>query len=59
MTAIQGYAETLQRVKLTPEREGKALSYIESECKRLPRLSAKMLELTGLYRRTGNWKKRT
>ena len=58
MTAIQGYAETLQRVKLTPEREGKALSYIESECKRLSRLSAKMLELTGLYQADGKLEKR-
>ena len=58
MTAIQGYAETLQRVKLTPEREGKALSYIESECKRLSRLSVKMLELTGLYQADGKLEKR-
>lgn len=48
MTAIQGYAETLQRVKLPWERQQKALSYIQQECQRLSRLSAKMLELVSL-----------
>ena len=39
MTAIIGYADTLLTVRLTPERQEKALT----------RLSMKMLELTGLY----------
>lgn len=53
MTAILGYAETLQRVKLPPDRRDKALRYIESECRRLSGLSAKMLELTGLHQEEG------
>lgn len=48
MTAIQGYAETLQRIQLPPEKQERSLAYIEKECKRLSRLSAKMLELTEL-----------
>ena len=48
MTAIIGYADTLLTVRLTPERQEKALIYIENECRRLSRLSMKMLELTGL-----------
>lgn len=54
MTAIQGYAETLQRVKLSPEKQEKALAYIEQECKRLSRLSGKMLELTMLSGEPGD-----
>ena len=49
MTAIIGYADTLLTVRLTPERQEKALIYIENECRRLSRLSMKMMELTGLY----------
>lgn len=49
MTAIIGYADTLLTVRLTPERQEKALIYIENECRRLSRLSMKILELTGLY----------
>ena len=49
MTAIQGYAQTLQRLSLSPEKQEKALTYIEKESKRLSRLSAKMLELTRLW----------
>ncbi len=48
MTGIQGYAELLQRVKLPPEKQDHALHYIEAECKRLSRLSNKMLQLTKL-----------
>lgn len=48
MTAIQGYAQLLQRVSLTPERQTNALNYIEEECRRLSRLSEKMLLLTEL-----------
>lgn len=48
MTAIQGYAELLQRVELTQERRMGALGYIEGECRRLSRLSEKMLLLVEL-----------
>ena len=48
MTGIQGYAELLQRVELPEERQQEALSYIEQECKRLSRLSAKLLQLEEL-----------
>ena len=48
LTGIQGYAELLQRVKLPPERQADALGYMEEECKRLTRLSVKMLQLTEL-----------
>lgn len=53
MTAISGYSETLLTVKLSPERREQALNYIRSECLRLSRLSAKLLELTGLYHADG------
>lgn len=53
MMAIQGYAESLLRLTLSKEQQEKSLGYIESECKRLSRLSAKMLELTGLYQADG------
>ncbi|MCD8023276.1 MAG: HAMP domain-containing histidine kinase [Lachnospiraceae bacterium] len=48
MTSIQGYAELLQRVKLTPERQASSLKYIEEESQRLSRLSVKMLRLLDL-----------
>ncbi len=48
MTGIQGYAELLQRVELSKERQQEALGYIEQECKRLSRLSAKLLQLEEL-----------
>lgn len=53
MTAIIGYADTLLTVRLSKERQERALTYIGNECRRLSRLSVKMLELTGLYE-TGN-----
>lgn len=49
MTAIIGYADTLLTVRLSDQRREQALTYIEQECRRLSRLSVKMLELTGLY----------
>lgn len=48
MTGIQGYAQLLQKVELPPERQAAALAYMEEECKRLSRLSVKMLQLTEL-----------
>lgn len=53
MTAIIGYADTLLTVRLSEERREKALTYIGKECRRLSRLSVKMLELTGLYQEGG------
>ena len=49
MTAIIGYADTLLTVRLSDRRREQALTYIGRECRRLSRLSVKMLELTGLY----------
>ena len=49
MTSILGYADTLLTVRLQRQQQERALSYISSECRRLSRLSVKMLELTGLY----------
>lgn len=49
MTAIMGYADTLLTVQLSEKWRVKSLEYIRSECRRLSRLSAKMMELTGLY----------
>lgn len=48
MTGIQGYAELLQRVELPPGRQRTALAYIEQECRRLSRLSVKLLQLAEL-----------
>ena len=49
MTAIIGYADTLLTLRLSERRREQALHYIGDECRRLSRLSVKMLELTGLY----------
>lgn len=49
MTAIIGYSDTLLTVELSEKRRIQALNYIRSEGRRLSRLAAKMLELTGLY----------
>ena len=49
MTSILGYADALLTVRLQRQQQERALSYISSECRRLSRLSVKMLELTGLY----------
>lgn len=49
MTAIIGYSDTLLTVELSEKRRIQALNYIRSEGKRLSRLAAKMMELTGLY----------
>lgn len=49
MTSIIGYADTLLRVKLAPEKKERALLYIRSECQRLSRLSKKLMDLNNLY----------
>lgn len=52
LTAISGYAQTLRRVKLSPEDRELALEYICRESARLDRLSKKMLRLLELDRDT-------
>ena len=49
MTSIIGYADTILTVRIRKEQQERALTYISNECRRLSRLSVKMLELTGLY----------
>lgn len=48
MTSIIGFADTLLRVKLADEQKERALFFIQHECKRLSRLSQKLLELNSL-----------
>lgn len=48
LTAISGYAETMRRIKLSEEDEAEALDYICKECRRLERLSQKMMRLLKL-----------
>lgn len=52
LTAISGYAQTLRRMKLSPEDRELALEYICRESARLDRLSKKMLRLLELDRDT-------
>lgn len=52
LTAISGYAQTLQSVELPPGDRELALTYIVSESRRLDRLSKKMLRLLELDRET-------
>lgn len=49
MTAIIGYADTLLTVRLTPERQEKALIYIENECRRHFKTFYENAGITGLY----------
>ena len=49
MTSIIGYSDTLLHVKISEEQQKKALIHINSECRRLERLSGKMMTLIGLY----------
>ena len=53
LTAIIGYADTLLTVRIGERSRERALRYIQSESRRLARLSEKMLELTGLYESGG------
>ncbi len=50
LTAISGYAQTLLAVKISKEEEQEALLYIDEECKRLSKLSRKMMRLLELDR---------
>lgn len=49
MTAIIGYADSLLHVKLKEEQREKALQHIYEECRRLERLSGKLMSLMGMY----------
>lgn len=49
MTSIIGYSDTLLHVKLKKEQQERALLHIHDECKRLERLSSKLMHLIGLY----------
>lgn len=49
MTSIIGYADTLLFVKLKKEQRQCALKHIHEECRRLERLSSKLMSLMGLY----------
>ena len=48
MTSIIGYSETLQRTKLTKAQRAEAVSYLNTECARLERLTQKMMRLITL-----------
>lgn len=49
MTAIIGYSEALMRVNLSAEKRDASIQYIHSECRRLERLSQKMMQLIALH----------
>lgn len=48
MTAIIGYSETLMRVSLSKEQKDDSIAYINRECRRIERLSQKMIQLITL-----------
>lgn len=48
MTAIIGYSEALMRVSLKKTQKEESIAYINSECKRIERLSQKMIQLITL-----------
>ncbi len=49
MTAIIGYSEALMRVHLNKAQQEESISYINSECRRIERLSQKMMQLITLH----------
>jgi len=49
MTSIIGYSDTLLHMKLSGEQQKKSLEHINAQCRRLERLSGKMMSLIGLY----------
>ncbi|NBJ93051.1 sensor histidine kinase [Parablautia muri] len=49
MTSIIGYSDTLRNVNLKKEQQERALWHIYKECRRLERLSSKLMSLMGLY----------
>ncbi len=48
MTAIIGYSEALIKTNLTSEQREEAVSYIYTECRRVERLSQKLIQLLAL-----------
>lgn len=48
VTAITGYAHALTHAKLTEEQKQEAIQFIDSECRRLERLSGKLMQLISL-----------
>ena len=48
VTAITGYAHALTHAKLTEEQKQEAIHFIDSECRRLERLSGKLMQLISL-----------
>lgn len=49
MTSIIGYSDSLLHVNLKEEKKERALLHIYEECKRLERLSGKLMSLIGMY----------
>lgn len=49
MTSVIGYADSLLHVNLKEEQREKALRHIYEECRRLGRLSGKLISLIGMY----------
>lgn len=49
LTSIIGYSDSLRRVKLSEDQQERALLHINREGRRLESLSAKMLQMLGLY----------
>lgn len=49
MTSIIGYSDSLLHVNLKEQQQERALMHIHEECKRLERLSGKLMSLMGLY----------
>ena len=49
MTSIIGYSDTLLHMKLSEEQQKRSLEHINAQCRRLERLSGKMMSLIGLY----------
>jgi two-component system phosphate regulon sensor histidine kinase PhoR len=49
MTAIIGYSEALMRVRLNKTQQEESIACIHSECKRIERLSQKMMRLITLH----------
>jgi len=48
VTAITGYAHMLKYAKLTDEQRKEAIDFVDSECRRLDRLSTKLIQLISL-----------
>ena len=48
VTAITGYSHVLMRGKMTDEQQQEAVFFIDSECRRLERLSGKLMQLISL-----------